>query len=210
MVERVTREIGAIFILDEVITFRSHTGGAQTLLGINPDLTTLAKIIGGGFPVGAVVGRREFMRIYDHRDGKPGLPWSGTFTANPVSMTAGKVTLDLLDKAAIDRMSRLNERLVGGLNKAFAKSCFPGQVTGFASSFKVFGHTRPITDYRSGYSAPQEAERVAALQRALTIAGFHIARNGKGFLSTPMTEADIDSFINAVSRIVDDEVWRKA
>lgn len=208
MVERVTREIGALFILDEVITFRSHVGGAQTLLGINPDLTTLAKIIGGGFPVGAVVGRREFMRVYDHREGKPGLPWSGTFTANPVSMTAGKVTLDLLDQAAIDRMARLNERLVAGLNEAFARSGFPGQVTGFASSFKVYGHTRPITDYRSGFSTPQEADRVAALQRALTVEGFHIARNGKGFLSTPMTEADIDGFVNVVSGIVDAELRR--
>ena len=122
MIERVTREIGALFILDEVISFRCHTGGVQTLLGIQPDLTTLGKIIGGGFPVGAVAGRREFMRIYDHRQGKPGLPWSGTFTANPVTMTAGKVTLDLLDDAAIDRMTQLNSRLMAALNQAFARS----------------------------------------------------------------------------------------
>ena len=124
MIERVTREIGALFILDEVISFRCHTGGVQTLLGIQPDLTTLGKIIGGGFPVGAVAGRREFMRIYDHRQGKPGLPWSGTFTANPVTMTAGKVTLDLLDDAAIDRMTQLNSRLMAALNQAFARSGF--------------------------------------------------------------------------------------
>lgn len=202
MIERVTREIGALLVLDEVITFRSHTGGAQTLLGIKPDLTTLAKIIGGGFPIGAVAGRREFMRIYDHREGKPGLPWSGTFTANPVSMTAGKVTLDLLDSAAIDRLNRLHDRLTNGLNGAFATSGFPGQVTGFGASFMIFGHSRPVSDYRSGYSTPQETRRVAALQHALTLKGFHIARSGKGFLSTPMTEADIDSFIDAVSQIV--------
>lgn len=203
MIERVTREIGALFILDEVISFRSHVGGAQTLLGINPDLTTLGKIIGGGFPVGAVAGRREFMRIYDHRHGKPGLPWSGTFTANPVTMTAGKVTLDLLDGAAIHRMDQLTDRLVKALNQAFERAGFPGQVTGFGSSFMVFGHSRPVTDYRSGYSTPEEAKRVATLQGALTREGFHIARTGKAFLSTPMTEEDIDSFINAVTRILD-------
>ena len=203
MIERVTREIGALFILDEVISFRCHTGGVQTLLGIQPDLTTLGKIIGGGFPVGAVAGRREFMRIYDHRQGKPGLPWSGTFTANPVTMTAGKVTLDLLDDAAIDRMTQLNSRLMAALNQAFARSGFPGQVTGFGSSFMVFGHGRKVTDYRSGYSTPEETRRVVALQRALTLAGFHIARTGKAFLSTPMTDEDIDSFIDAVNRIVD-------
>ena len=104
------------------------------------------------------------MRIYDHREGKPGLPWSGTFTANPVTMTAGKVTLDLLDHAAIDRLNQLGERLIDGVNKVFAKSGFPGQVTGFGSSFMIFGHTRLVTDYRSGYSAPEETRRVAALQ----------------------------------------------
>lgn len=202
MIERVTREIGALLILDEVITFRAHVGGAQTLLGINPDLTTLAKIIGGGYPIGAVAGRRDIMQIYDHRGGKPGLPWSGTFTANPISMTAGKVTLDLLDSTAIERMNRLNERLVERLNEVFANSGFPAQATGFASSFMIFGHTRPVTDYRSGYSTPEENRRLAALQHALTIEGFHLARTGKGFLSTPMTEADIDSFIDAMSRIV--------
>jgi glutamate-1-semialdehyde 2,1-aminomutase len=100
MIERVTREIGAVFILDEVISFRVHRGGAQTLFGIKPDLTVLAKIVGGGFPVGAVAGPREFMRVYDHLEGKPALPASGTFTANPVTMTAGKVTLDLLTQSA--------------------------------------------------------------------------------------------------------------
>lgn len=203
MIQRLTREIGALLILDEVITFRAHVGGAQTLLGIEPDLTTLAKIIGGGYPIGAVAGRREVMRIYDHRDGKPGLPWSGTFTANPISMTAGKVTLDLLDQAAIDRMDRLNDRLVAGLNAAFAGAGFPAQVTGFASSFMIFGHTRPVSDYRTGYSTPEETRRVAALQHALTLEGFHIARTGKGFLSTPMTEAEIDSFVAAVTHILD-------
>lgn len=204
MIERVTRDIGALLILDEVITFRAHVGGAQTLLGIKPDVTTLAKIIGGGYPIGAVAGRQDVMQVYDHRGGKPGLPWSGTFTANPISMTAGKVTLDLLDNAAIDRMTRLSERLVAGVNQAFLKSGVPGQATGFASSFMIFGHTRPVTDYRSGYSTPEEIKRVVTLQHALTIQGFHLARTGKGFMSTPMTEADVDSFVDAVSHILGD------
>ena len=201
MIERVTREIGAVFILDEVLTFRAHSGGAQTLLGIHPDMTTLAKIIGGGFPVGAVAGRREFMKVYDHRAGKPALPWSGTFTANPVTMVAGKVTLDLLDDPAIARMNRMNGRIIDELNAGFKQSGFPGQVTGFASMFMIFGHTRPVIDYRSAYPTPEEANRIKALQRALTDAGFHLASTGKGILSTPMIDTDIDHFIAAVGRI---------
>lgn len=201
MIQRVAREIGALFILDEVITFRAHRGGAQTLLGIQPDLTVLAKIIGGGFPVGAVAGRREVMAVYDHRRGKPALPWSGTFTANPVTMTAGKVTLDHLDQAAIERINEANARLVHDLTAAFRRTRFPGQVTGFASMFMIFGHDRPVTDYRSGYASAEENRRVVALQTALTEEGFHIARTGKGFLSTPMTDADIDGFVQAVERV---------
>jgi glutamate-1-semialdehyde 2,1-aminomutase len=198
MIERVTRDIGAIFILDEVISFRIHRGGAQTLFGIRPHLTVLAKIIGGGFPVGAVAGRREFMRVYDHREGRPALPWSGTFTANPVTMTAGRVTLDLLTQSEIDRLDALGERLRQGIAKVFADANFPGQITGLSSMFTLFGHRRPVLDYRSAYSTKSEARRIEMLQEALTLKGYHIARIGKGFLSTPMTEADIDGFIDAV------------
>jgi glutamate-1-semialdehyde 2,1-aminomutase len=110
--EALARRIGALLILDEVISLRMHVGGAQTLYGITPDLTTMAKIIGGGFPVGAVAGPRSVMRVFDHRRGKPLLPWSGTFTANPVSMVAGKVSLDLLSQSEIDRIDGLGRRLI--------------------------------------------------------------------------------------------------
>lgn len=200
MIRRVTREIGAIFILDEVITFRTHLGGAQTRLGIDPDLTALAKIIGGGFPVGAVAGRRETMRVYDHRQGKPMLPWSGTFTANPVTMTAGKVTLDLLDQKAIDRLDGLSDRLRRGVASAFEKTGFPGQITGFSSLFKIFGHRRRVDGNRSAYSAPEEARHVVDLQRELTLEGYQLATTGFGCLSTAMTEKDVDGFAAAVER----------
>lgn len=125
MIRRVSTEIGAVFILDEVITFRVNRGGAQTRFNIKPDLTVLAKIIGGGFPVGAVVGSRKFMEVFDHRNGKPLLPWSGTFTANPVTMTAGKIALDLYTQADSDRLDVLGDRLRAGVTEAFAKADFP-------------------------------------------------------------------------------------
>lgn len=201
MVRRVTREIGALLILDEVITFRCSVGGAQDLLGIDPDLTTLAKIIGGGFPVGAVAGRKDVMGVYDHRQGKPLLPWSGTFTANPISMTAGKVTLDHYGEAQVQHLNRLGERLRTGVAKAFGKTSFPGQIIGFTSLFGIFGHRRPISDHRSAYSSRQELGHVEKLQEALVREGYLIATSGKGFLSTPMTDDDVDGFVLAVEEI---------
>jgi glutamate-1-semialdehyde 2,1-aminomutase len=83
---KVTREVGALLIFDEVITFRLGYRGAQGIWNIDPDLTTLGKIIGGGFPVGAIGGHRDVMAVFDPRPGKPALPHGGTFSANPVTM----------------------------------------------------------------------------------------------------------------------------
>lgn len=199
----VSREIGALLVLDEVISFRCHEGGAQTLYGIDPDLTVLAKIIGGGFPIGAVAGRREFMRVFDHRNGKPLLPWSGTFTANPVSMVGGKVTLDLLDQSAIDRIDALGGRLRDQIANLFDASDFPGQITGVSSMFKISGHRRPITDYRSSYHDARESRLVEDLQAGLVLEGFHISSKGMGFLSTVMNDTDIESFVGGVARALD-------
>jgi glutamate-1-semialdehyde 2,1-aminomutase len=202
MGRRLADETGALLILDEVISFRVHHGGAQTLYGIRPDLTVLGKIIGGGFPVGAVAGPAQFMRVFDHRHGKPLLPWSGTFTANPVTMVAGKVTLDLLDQPAIDRINDLGVRVREGLNRLFAKTRWPGQATGVASMFRIVGHQRRVCDYRSVYHDEAESHRVKDLQTALIGEGFLLSSKGFGFLSTPMGESEIDAFIAGVERAI--------
>ena len=100
---KVTREVGALLIFDEVITFRLGYRGAQGIWNIDPDLTTLGKIIGGGFPVGAIGGHKDVMAVFDPRPGKPALPHGGTFSANPVTMRAGIAAMELLDDAAFAR-----------------------------------------------------------------------------------------------------------
>ena len=107
---QVTREVGALLIFDEVITFRVGYRGAQGVWGIDPDLTTLGKIIGGGFPVGAVGGRKDIMAVFDPRSGKPALPHGGTFSANPVTMRAGLAAMELLDEAAFARLDAIGKR----------------------------------------------------------------------------------------------------
>ena len=84
-----TRDNGCLLIFDEVITFRMGYGGAQEWFDVQPDLTARGKIIGGGFPVGALAGKDEFMQVLDPRQKIIPLPHSGTFSANPVTMTAG-------------------------------------------------------------------------------------------------------------------------
>lgn len=202
MARRVASEIGALLILDEVISFRVHRGGAQTLLGIEPDLTVLAKIVGGGFPVGAVAGPRAVMKVFDHRNGKPLLPWSGTFTANPVTMAAGKVTLDALDQPAVERINILGARVRDGLARVFKEAGWQGQVTGFSSMFRILGHVRSVSGYRSCYHFPAEAQRVQQLQEGLLKEGFHLSSKGMGFISTPMGDTEVDALIDATRRVV--------
>lgn len=201
-IQALAKEIGALFILDEVVSFRFHKGGGQTKYNLDPDFTVLAKIIGGGFPVGALAGKREHMRVFDHRQGKPLLPWSGTFTANPVSMVAGKVSLDLLTQDAIDGIDGLGQRTRVGLTRIFEQTGFPGQVTGVGSVFRISGHRRPISDYRSCFHSPSEDKLVQDLQAALIGEGCHISGKGMGFFATVMTEADVDLFLESVTRAI--------
>ena len=95
MLRDFTEDNGSLLIFDEVISFRVAPGGAQETYGVTPDLTSLGKIVGGGFPVGAFGGRKEIMDLYDPTRG-PRVSHAGTFNANPVTMVAGATTMELL------------------------------------------------------------------------------------------------------------------
>ncbi len=196
---QVTREVGALLIFDEVITFRLSFRGAQGLWGIDPDLTTLGKIMGGGFPVGAVGGKREFMAVFDPRSGKPALPHGGTFSANPVTMRAGLAAMELLDEAAFARLDAIGAVVRGGIDDAFRRHGVPGRTVGLGSLLKVHFADRPIRDYRSAYPTAQESQRQLVFYRGLLNRGVLAAGNGLMALSTPMQDADIDGIITAAS-----------
>jgi glutamate-1-semialdehyde 2,1-aminomutase len=201
-VTRAAREIGALVILDEVVSLRLDYHGGQAAFGIDPDLTTLGKIIGGGFPVGAVGGKEHVMAVFDHRKGKPPLPASGTFTANPITMTAGLATMVLLTPEAHANMDALGDRLRAGVRAVFERRNFPGQVTGMGTLFKIHMHDRPIIDYRTYYPTEAEANAMWTAQDQLLRRGYLVARGGYGFTSTPMTDADVDGFLDAFDEVI--------
>lgn len=207
-VQAAAQAAGALVIFDEVICFRLGYHGAQGIWQAAPDLTAFGKIIGGGFPVGAVGGREEVMAVFDPRSGKPALPHGGTFSANPVTMRSGQAAMALLDGAAFARLDALGERMREGMRRAFHDAQMPGQVTGMGSLLKVHMIDRPITDYRSAYADPAEAARRAALHRALLDRGVLAAADGLMALSTAMTEADVDAVIAAFSDALRDVMGR--
>ncbi len=201
-VRETTRRHGVLLVFDEVITFRLGYHGAQGRFGVRPDLTTLGKIIGGGFPVGAVAGTAEVMAVFDARRGKPALPHGGTFNANPVTMAAGLAAMRRLDEAAFARLETLGDRLRAGVRARLAASGLPGGITGQGSLFRLHPSRRDFRDYRSAAWTPEEAPRAARLYRALLEHGVLVGQNGLGCLSTPMTEAEVDLFVDTLAACV--------
>jgi len=198
----VTEAHGIVLVFDEVISFRVGYHGAQGHFGVRPDLTTLGKIIGGGFPVGAVGGRTEVMAVFDPRGGKPALPHGGTFNANPVTMAAGLAAMRLLDAAAFRRLSELGDKLRAGIAGCFKDAGVPGNVTGIGSLFRIHPTARAMVDYRSTWPEPDEARRLAAIVRYLLDHGVFISPTGLGCVSTAMGDAEIEGFLEVFYRAV--------
>jgi glutamate-1-semialdehyde 2,1-aminomutase len=139
---------GALLVFDEVMTgFRVHPGGAQALYGIQPDLTTLGKVIGGGLPVGAYGGRKEIMEMV-----APAGPvyQAGTLSGNPLAMTAGKVTLQVLkDPDVWSAMEAQGEELESGIRAAAEAWEVPVYQTRVGTMFSTFFVDKPIYDWSS-------------------------------------------------------------
>ncbi|WP_352742520.1 aminotransferase class III-fold pyridoxal phosphate-dependent enzyme [Mesorhizobium sp. M0676] len=199
MLRRVTRELGALLILDEVITFRLGYNGAWRF-DIDPDLTTLGKIIGGRFAIGAIGGRAEVMSVFDPSKGQPAVPHGGTFSANPMSMSAGIAALEELTPPVFEKLKALGDRFDQGIRACFTRHGITGQVTGLGSLRRVHLTDAPLSDYRSTFAAADGATRVSALAKALFDEGVIIAGNGLMAFSTAMEDADIDEVVRAFDR----------
>ena len=202
----VTRAHDIVLIFDEVISFRVDYHGAQGALGVTPDMTTLGKIIGGGFPVGAVAGRADIMAVFDPtRGGPPAAPHGGTFNANPVTMAAGVAGMRLLTPDAYARLGDLGAKLRASLDDCLRQSGVPGRVTGMGSLFRLHPMDRELTDYRSTRATPAEAERLVRLVRRLMEHGVLMSLTGLGCLSTPMGDPEIEGLVETFAAVLEME-----
>ena len=195
----VTRAYGILIIFDEVISLRVGYTGAQGRYGGDPDLTAMGKIIGGGFPVGATGGKAEVMAVFDPGTRGPRILSGGTFSANPVTMTAGLAAMQAMDRPTFARLEDMGERLRGRLNDVFRKSGQPGQVTGEGSLFRLMMVSRLLRSYRDTVE-PGADRRSTRLFMALLDAGIMVNDNGLGCLSTPMGEVELDRIEAALER----------
>jgi glutamate-1-semialdehyde 2,1-aminomutase len=199
LLRELTRAHGILLIFDEVISLRLGYAGAQARYGGDPDLTAMGKIIGGGFPVGALGGRAEVMAVFDPGAKGPRVLAGGTFSGNPVTMTAGLAAMEAMDRAAFARLEDMGERLRARLRDVVAKRGEPAQITGDGSLFRFVMVSRPLKNYRDTVD-PGVAERANRLFMALLDAGIMINNNGLACLSTPMAETELDQIESALDR----------
>jgi glutamate-1-semialdehyde 2,1-aminomutase len=194
------RKHGALFIADEVMTFRLGYGGVQEAYGIEPDLTTFAKIIGGGFPVGAFGGRHDVMTLFDARNPNP-VYQSGTFNGNAITTAAGVAAMNLYPADEIEQINRLGDRLREGIRSAFAERGIPVTTTGLGSMVGVHLVDGPVRTYRDGAKADPSLKR--ALHLALLLEGVFAAPRLMCCVSTPMDQGTIDEIVARFGRAID-------
>jgi len=187
-----------LLVLDEVITFRSEVGGLQQQYNITPDLTALGKAIGGGFPVGAITGRSDVMDVMNPLNTPLLFPHSGTFSANPITLTAGLVSMELFDKTAVDRLNALAKYAIHGIEEAILDTGVTACVTGGGSMFRIHMKERPPLNFREAYLSQEENNKLKILLDHLFDEGFLMINTCSAALSTPMTETEIDALVNAV------------
>ncbi len=149
-----TRRNDALLVFDEVVTFRVNYGGAQERYAVKPDLTALGKIIGGGFPVGALAGRADIMEVLDPRQQKLKFPHSGTFSANPITMTAGRVAMELFDQQAVDDLNALTKKAIVQIENVIRLADVPISITGAGSMFRIHFRSAAPQTYREAYQRP--------------------------------------------------------
>ncbi len=193
-----TARNGALLVLDEVITFRSEYGGLQTRYDLRPDLTALGKIIGGGFPIGALAGRADVLEIMNPGGEHYLFPHSGTFSANPISTSAGLAAMEKFDPPAVERLNGLATRAMTGINEAARKTGARACATGSGSMFRVHMKSAPPRNFREAFLSPEENTRLHVLLDHLFDAGMIMINTCTATLSTPMTEVEIDALIAAI------------
>jgi glutamate-1-semialdehyde 2,1-aminomutase len=210
----VTSRHNTVLIFDEVVTgFRVAPGGTQAHFDVTPDLTTLAKILAGGMPGGAVCGKRDILSMIEFRDrawnSEQRIQHPGTFNANPVSAAAGSTMLRMVQTGEHhEHANGLNERLIVGMNGALADVGVNGAAYGLASYFHI-SLGGDIQAQANGIEWQGEAppprtdsKTTAALKRGMLNHGVDLMGGNGGFVSGVHGEADIDATIAAFEATV--------
>ena len=186
-----TAQYGVPLIFDEVVTgFRFAYGGAQQHYGVVPDLAALGKIIGGGYPLAAVVGRAEIMSCFSRPDDRGvSVAQVGTLNGNPIAAAAGLATLEILRRpGSYERLQDVGQRLRDQLQATLKEHEVPGQVLGEGPIFHLVFTEKPVQNYRDMLTGDSEKNRV--FHEALMANGV-LKPSAKGYASLVHSDEDL-------------------
>ncbi|MCP4486028.1 MAG: aminotransferase class III-fold pyridoxal phosphate-dependent enzyme [Gammaproteobacteria bacterium] len=201
MLCRLTNEVGALLIFDEVKTARLGKAGVQGMLGIEPDLTTLGKFIGGGLPTGAFGGKAEIMAHFNPKQ-KDSLKHAGTFNNNVCSMAAGSIAMgEIFTQQCAEGFLACTEAFRISLNELFAKKALPMYCNGLGSIFTVHFTHSPIQTTND--ISPRSRALSPLLHMEMLLQGILICSRGDLFLSLPMTAAQFSKIRAALEVFID-------
>ena len=196
------REHGAVSIFDEVMTgSRLSAGGAQGLFGMNPDMTCLGKVVGGGMPLAVYGGKREIMQ---HIAPLGPVYQAGTLSGSPLAIAAGLATLDALTPAVYERLEALTSKLQVGLERALRDARIDGVVQRVGSMLTLFFHRGPVRSWTD--AAESDRERFGRFHRGLATRGVHFppSQFEAAFVSAAHTDDDIDRTVEAARAALED------
>ena len=199
------REVGALFVLDEIQSLRNGVGGAQTEQGLRPDVTLLGKVIGGGLPVGAVGGRRDLLALTDATRARA-LAHSGTTNGYLGAMAAGVVTLELLTEDAIGLLRTRAARLAASIESSGAAAGLPVTVTRAGSIMNVHFSAHAPRTYREAVGMDTPLRR--GLYLGLLNHGVYTTPRGMINLSTVLSDVQLERVEEAYGRVLADIAGR--
>lgn len=195
----VCRKYGAVLIFDEVMSgFRSTFGGVQKLYKIDPDMTCLGKVIGGGLPVGAFGGKRKIMEKLS-----PAGPvyQAGTLSGNPLAMTAGIETLkQLKEKDVYEKLLKTTNQICGGIEEVAKRKAVPVWIARSGSMFTLFFNNKPVHNYSDAKKS--NLEQFSKYFRTMLENGIYLppSQFEAAFVSTAHTKADVEKTLAAVEK----------
>lgn len=199
-IRSLTKELGILMIIDETITLRADYHGLQGVYGVQPDLTVMGKIIGGGLPLGAVGGQAEYFQVTENGQ----VHLSGTHQGHPLAAVAGIACLEVMDKVAHDRLNRLAERIKKELNGWANKENYPFIIYG-AFSFLGYAFTdkpgREIRSHRDFWFHTSN-DHIFTFALEMACRDFFPVHRGQIALSLPMTDEDIQNFIEMAKEVI--------
>ena len=194
-----TRKNNALLVFDEVVTYRVNYGGKQESYTVKPDLTAMGKMIGGGFPIGALAGKREIMEVLDPRGKILRHPHSGTFSANPISMTAGRVAMELFDKKAVLGLNTLTDIAISQIRESIKIADVPVSITGEGSMFRMHLQATAPTCYREAFHTEEKKILIKELLDYLFLKENIIMINtGACMFATTIRQKEVDRLSQAL------------